>query len=201
MPKDKDKDNVGDLRGRAALQRRATDPEEIGALAPEVAGSTTHDASAWRKTTVADIGSGAGFPGIPIKLWAPTVSLTLIESNHKKATFLREVARALTLMDIDIETVRAESLSGGTFDLVTLRAVERFETVLAVAAGLVAPGGRLALLIGSSQFNKARINFSAGLLAEFIWSDPLPTPASRSRILAVAHRRTRAAVAVDEPTC
>jgi 16S rRNA G527 N7-methylase RsmG len=194
-------DNVGDLRGRAALQRRATDPEEIGALAPEVAGSTTHDASAWRKTTVADIGSGAGFPGIPIKLWAPTVSLTLIESNHKKATFLREVARALTLMDIDIETVRAESLSGGTFDLVTLRAVERFETVLAVAAGLVAPGGRLALLIGSSQFNKARINFSEGLLAEFIWSDPLPTPASRSRILAVAHRRTRAAVAVDEPTC
>jgi 16S rRNA (guanine527-N7)-methyltransferase len=38
---------------------------------------------------VADLGSGAGFPGIPIKLWAPNISLTLIESNHKKATFLR----------------------------------------------------------------------------------------------------------------
>jgi 16S rRNA (guanine527-N7)-methyltransferase len=45
--------------------------------------------------TLADIGSGAGFPGIPLKLWAPEISLTLIESNHKKATFLREVARAL----------------------------------------------------------------------------------------------------------
>ena len=75
---------------------------------------------------VADIGSGAGFPGLPIKLWAPHIALTLIESNHKKATFLREVTRALTLTDVNIQNARAEILTGRTFNVVTLRAVERF---------------------------------------------------------------------------
>ncbi len=59
---------------------------------------------------VADLGSGAGFPGIPIKLWAPHISLTLIESNHKKSTFLREVVRALTLTGVNIQNARAETL-------------------------------------------------------------------------------------------
>ena len=61
--------------------------------------------------SVADLGSGAGFPGLPIKLWAPHISLTLIESNHKKATFLREVTRALTLTDVNIQNARAETLA------------------------------------------------------------------------------------------
>src|SRR3989442_13306046 len=43
--------------------------------------------------SVFDIGSGAGFPGLPLKIWAPEIHLTLIESNHKKASFLREVIR------------------------------------------------------------------------------------------------------------
>ena len=64
---------------------------------------------------VADVGSGAGFPGIPIKLWAPGVALTLIEANHKKATFLHEICRALTLTNVDIQNVRAESLPLGCF--------------------------------------------------------------------------------------
>src|SRR5438552_13734225 len=51
---------------------------------------------------VIDVGSGAGFPGIPIKMWEPQVHLTLIESNQKKATFLKEVARAITLTNIDV---------------------------------------------------------------------------------------------------
>src|SRR5205807_88579 len=96
---------------------------------------------------VADVGSGAGFPGIPIKLWAPKIALTLIESSQKKATFLREVARALTLTDINIQNVRAEALPLRTFDLVTLRAVERFADILETAAALLAPSGRLALFI------------------------------------------------------
>src|ERR1039457_5516365 len=47
------------------------------------------------ESSVLDIGSGAGFPGVPIKIWAPGIHLTLFESNHKKTVFLREVARAL----------------------------------------------------------------------------------------------------------
>jgi 16S rRNA (guanine527-N7)-methyltransferase len=139
--------------------------------------------------TVCDLGSGAGFPGLPVKIWAPEICLTLIESNHKKAAFLREVARALTLTDIDIIAERAESivnrtappaaqdtsssdsapteLSGapalsrasrhgrilGLADVVTFRAVEHFEQTLQLASGLVAPNGRLAILITATQLS------------------------------------------------
>ncbi len=133
---------------------------------------------------VADVGSGAGFPGIPIKLWAPEITLTLIESNHKKATFLREVVRALTLTDVNIKTVRAETLARNSFDLVTLRAVERFESILPIAAGLVARGGRLALLIGLAQLPQAQ-----SALPNFLWPDPIPTPNSKTRVLALATQR------------
>jgi len=131
---------------------------------------------------VADVGSGAGFPGVPIKLWAPNIKLTLIESNHKKATFLREVARALILTNIDIKNDRAESLADARFEVVTLRAVERFESILPVAASLVTPGGRLALLIGEAQLAKAK-----STLPGLSWSAAHPIPASSSRILAVAN--------------
>jgi 16S rRNA (guanine527-N7)-methyltransferase len=138
-------------------------------------------ASQGRQISVADVGSGAGFPGLPIKLWAPHISLTLIESNQKKAAFLREVARALTLPDINVTTSRAEALANGAFDLVTLRAVESFAAILPVAASLVAPRGRMALLIGTSQLDPAR-----SVLPQFAWSSPKPIPMSRNRILAVA---------------
>jgi len=132
---------------------------------------------------VADIGSGACFPGIPIKLWAPNIALTLIESNQKKATFLREVTRALTLTDIDIQNVRAETLPPSTFDVVTLRAVERFENILPIAARLVAPTGRLALLIASSQQEAAR-----STLPNITWDPPIPIPQSESRQLLIGSR-------------
>lgn len=128
--------------------------------------------------TVADLGAGAGFPGVPIKLWAPHISLTLIESNQKKATFLREVTRALTLTDVNIQNARAETLAGSQFQVVTLRAVERFESILPVAASLVASAGRLALLIGAGQISLAR-----QILPHLAWGDPVPIPDSTSRIL------------------
>ena len=103
---------------------------------------------------VLDIGSGAGFPGLPLKIWAPAISLTLVEANHKKAAFLREVIRALTLTDVNVSTARAETLPAVQADVVTLRAVERFETILPTAANLVAPTGRIALLIGSAQLSQ-----------------------------------------------
>ena len=142
-----------------------------------------------KRLTVADIGSGAGFPGIPIKLWAPEITLTLIESNHKKATFLREVIRALTLTDINVFSGRAEQLAATTpaaFDLVILRAVERFANIIPVAATLVAPGGRLALLIGSSQQHQAQ-----SILTGMEWQSPLPIPGSVSSLMLVGLRTLR----------
>jgi 16S rRNA (guanine527-N7)-methyltransferase len=144
---------------------------------------TTND-----RITAADVGSGAGFPGIPIKLWAPAIALTLIESNHKKATFLREIIRSLTLTDINVFPGRAEQLAAATppaqFDLVTLRAVESFALILPIAASLLAPGGRLALLIGRSQTDEAH-----SILPTLSWDAPTPIPQSTSRILLIAHSR------------
>jgi 16S rRNA (guanine527-N7)-methyltransferase len=130
-------------------------------------------------THLADLGSGAGFPGIPIKLWAPGLALTLIESNHKKATFLREVVRSLKLTNVDIQNTRAEDLTG-TYDVVTLRAVERFEDILRVAARMTTPTGRLALLIGSPQLSEAR-----AALSQFAWQPAIAVPQSRFRMLLV----------------
>src|SRR5258708_26010053 len=87
--------------------------------------------------TLIDIGSGAGFPGLPIKIWTPHIHLTLIESNHKKATFLREITRALTLININVFTGRAHDYPNPPADVVTLRAVERFDTTLPLAVRLV----------------------------------------------------------------
>ena len=136
--------------------------------------------------SLADVGSGAGFPGLPIKILCPAISVTLIESSHKKSTFLREVVRALLLDDASVLNTRAEDLPSATYDVATLRAVERFEIVLPTAAGLVAPGGRLALLIGSSQLDLAH-----STLAGWVWSEPVPIPHSDSRILAVGRKSSK----------
>jgi 16S rRNA (guanine527-N7)-methyltransferase len=117
------------------------------------------------KATLADVGAGAGFPGIPIKLFAPDVQLTLIESQSKKATFLREVVRALGMSHIVVHCGRAESW-GGTADVVTVRAVEKFSAVLPHAAALVEPGGTLALLIGEAQTQTAVRALGAGWVAD-----------------------------------
>jgi 16S rRNA (guanine527-N7)-methyltransferase len=126
-----------------------------------------------------DIGSGAGFPGLPLKLWAPGLEMTLIESNQRKATFLREVVRVLGLRGITVQGSRAETVPIQA-DLVTLRAVERFERILPIARGLVNPGGRLAILIGESQIPLATSTF-AGLT----WQTPIPIAGSQSRIILV----------------
>ena len=83
-----------------------------------------------------DLGSGAGFPAIPLKIHRPDVTITLIEANHRKAVFLREVLRALEL-DAEVKNVRAEDLPPASADLVTLRAVEKFDSILPTAARLV----------------------------------------------------------------
>lgn len=125
-----------------------------------------------------DLGSGAGFPGLPMKIWSPQTKITLIESSHKKAAFLREVIRTLTLKDIDVFPGRAEGFPPASAELVTLRAVERFDEILPIAAALLAPKGRLALLIGQPQVARAH-----GLLPALHWAKPLLIPLSESRVL------------------
>jgi 16S rRNA (guanine527-N7)-methyltransferase len=136
---------------------------------------------------VLDIGSGAGFPALPLKLWAPPIHLTLIESNHKKAAFLREVARALTLTNINVITDRAEVLAAlpdfPHADVVTLRAVERFDTILPQAVTFLAPDATLALLIGAAQVPHLTT------LTTLQWHSPIPIPQSHTRVLSIGVRK------------
>ena len=128
---------------------------------------------------LADLGSGAGFPGLPIAIHLPHFQVTLIESQQKKVAFLREVIRSLALRNATVFAGRAES-SGLRSQIVTLRAVERFASVLPVAASLVAARGRLALLIGAVQAEIARRSLPA-----IKWGKPIPIPQSRERILLI----------------
>ena len=130
-----------------------------------------------------DVGSGAGFPGLPIKLWAPGMRLTLVESNQRKATFLREVVRALRLSEVTILSDRAENLSAKA-ELVTFRAVEHFEKVLAMAERMIVPGGRLAVLIGGAQ-----VQVAESVLAGVQWEKPKLIPHSGNRSLLIGHLR------------
>ena len=138
-----------------------------------------------------DLGSGAGFPGLPLAIYAPDAKITLLESQNKKATFLKEVARALTLANVNVFSGRAETYAAQArekswppaADVVTLRAVEKFSQSLPLAASLLSPGGRLALLIGESQLAAAR-----QALPEFSWRPPLSLPLSRSRILLIGRK-------------
>jgi 16S rRNA (guanine527-N7)-methyltransferase len=152
-------------------------------LFPRSAASTAASANSsptGRPTRLLDLGSGAGFPGLPIKIWAPNIPVVLIESNNKKVAFLREVIRTLALTTIDVSAVRAEDAPAGQSQVVTLRAVERFAQILPIATRLLSPGGRLALLISESQLREATRQTPA-----LHWSPSVQIPNSEARILAI----------------
>jgi len=101
--------------------------------------------------TILDLGSGAGFPGLPIQLLHPTLKITLAESQNKKSTFLREVIRTLNL-PTQVHAARAETLPPNLlFDAITLRAVDNMPQALAVAKPRLAPSGILAVLTTESS--------------------------------------------------
>jgi len=177
------------LRWNARINLTAVrDPEEIVTRhfgESLFAARVLRDAGAFQSRTtghptLSDIGSGAGFPGIPIKLTQPQIHLTLVESQNKKATFLREVIRALELADAEVFCGRAATWKHKA-SVVTLRAVEKFDQALPIAAGLVEPPGMLALLISSDQLPVAR----SLLGTEWDVHVPAPIPMSRGRVVLV----------------
>jgi 16S rRNA (guanine527-N7)-methyltransferase len=129
-----------------------------------------------------DIGSGAGFPAIPLKIAYPELDLTLVEAHHTKAVFLREVLRALKLK-AEVRNARAESLPEAIADLITFRAVERFDSILPVAARLLRSPSetsqpRIAMLISSAQIGVAR-----EILQNWRFSTPIPIPGTQNRVI------------------
>lgn len=100
---------------------------------------------------IADAGSGAGFPGIPIKIIRPDMNVTLIESSRKKATFLRHIVRLLKLTEINVIEERIEDLGDEykkSFDIVVSRATFKIKDFVETACPYIKANGLLVLSKG-----------------------------------------------------
>ena len=102
-------------------------------------------------TTAADIGSGAGLPGLVLAIVRPDVRMTLVEPLQRRSSFLDEVVADLGLTNVDVVRARAEDLADTVaVDVVTARAVARLERLARWALPLLSTGGRLLALKGDS---------------------------------------------------
>ncbi len=130
---------------------------------------------------LADVGSGAGFPGVALKIVRPLLDVLLIEPNAKKAAFLAEVIRRLNLNGAEVFRGRAEEISpeSGQFQFVTARAFGDYEGLLRWSEVVLARPGKVVLWVGADQV--------AGLVSRprWRWSDPIPVPVSRKRVILV----------------
>ena len=117
-----------------------------------------------------DIGSGAGFPGIPLKLIRPDIKLTMIDSLNKRILFLREVISALGLRDCYAEHLRAEEAGADekyreTFDAALTRAVAPTGAIIEWSAPLLKVGGNAILYKGAHDTVQAEINEAKGAIS------------------------------------
>ena len=100
-------------------------------------------------SSLADVGSGAGLPGIPLALARPELQVTLIESSQKKASFLQQAKIELELANVGIHCGRVEQATGlPPFDAVISRAFSELAEFVCLAGHLLAPGGRLMAMKG-----------------------------------------------------
>lgn len=113
--------------------------------------------------TVLDIGSGAGFPGIPLKIKYPHLQLTIIEPTLKRCNFLKELVCRLGLSNVIIICNRAEDAieQRGKYDLVCARAVARMNILLELAIPLVKTGGLFVAYKGQSYLEEIEESKSA----------------------------------------
>ena len=113
------------------------------ALLPHLPLQETSDAR------VADVGSGAGLPGIPLAIANPQLQVTLLDSNGKKTRFLRHVQRTLDLANVEVVEARLEDFEPGlVYTAIVCRAFGALGEFIAQALRLVAPGGRLVAMKG-----------------------------------------------------
>jgi 16S rRNA (guanine527-N7)-methyltransferase len=101
-----------------------------------------------------DMGSGAGFPALPIKIACPDISITMVDSIKKKAAFLRHIIRTLRLTEIAVIDTRTEELSThlfSTFDIVTARAFADMKSAIVEGMPLLKPGGLMVLSRGPEE--------------------------------------------------
>lgn len=130
---------------------------------------------------LADVGSGPGFPGIPLKILRPEIELFLVESNIKKGTFLAEVIRELGLKHARVLISRYEELGEelAPVDVICSRAVGEFGPFLEWAASEVLSTQRVALWIGARDLDEIRKS------TLWDWQEPIAVPQSLRRLILV----------------
>lgn len=130
---------------------------------------------------LADVGTGAGFPGLPLKIAIPDLELFLIEPNNKKCAFLSEIKGTLGLDGVEVFRGRYEEIAASTqrFDFVCSRALGNYRNLLRWARTLLSPGGRVILWLGSDD------SLIVSRTPGWAWQVAIPIPNSQRRILQV----------------
>jgi 16S rRNA (guanine527-N7)-methyltransferase len=133
---------------------------------------------------LADVGSGAGFPGLPLKIARPELNVFLIESNIKKATFLAEISRELNLTDTRVLVSRYEELGEevAPLDYVCSRALGEFDKFLNWAHSPRVAAKQAILWAGGRDVDEIRS------VKGWSWRDPIAIPKSLQRFLLVGTR-------------
>ena len=137
------------------------------------------------KCRLADIGPGAGFPGLAVKIACPEIHLTLIESNKKKCAFLSEVVRALDLENAEVMPIRFEDarVAPDFAEVVTVRAVGGFPDILRWAKTALARRGHIILWLGGED--STRVSSMPG----WIWKPAVKIPESQRRFILIGRPR------------
>lgn len=137
-----------------------------------------------------DVGTGAGFPGLALKLAVSTLDITLLEASHRKCVFLKEVIRSLDLSGVTVVAERFEVWAGAqpgqAFDVVTSRAVAVTPKFLALAEALLPAGALLALFttaVGPTAISKTGVGFA--------WAAPALLPHTRARAILLGTKKAR----------
>ena len=140
---------------------------------------------------VVDVGAGAGFPGMPIKLAWPAIALTLVEATSRKTAFLDALVRELAIDDVTVRNDRAETLAHDSglrerFDLVLARAVAPLPALLELTLPFARVGGRVVTVKGSrTEDEVARAANALDVLGGRAFVVPFAVPGPPQHIVAV----------------
>ena len=145
-------------KARAFAQKLANDSDDLGLLGPReldklwsrhILNSAVVAETVNPGDHVADVGSGAGLPGIPMAIALPEANFVLIEPMERRSTWMLEVIQELGLANVEVRRARAEEVLDLKFDIVTARAVAALDKLLRLTVPLLKPGGSLIALKGS----------------------------------------------------
>jgi 16S rRNA (guanine527-N7)-methyltransferase len=161
-------------RGRINLTGRLSPSDLVSHTAESLLGGRLLA----RESRVCDIGTGGGFPGVPLAIGRPDLDVTWLEPREKRATFLKHLARSIPVENARIVVGRVDLLAPGSVENATSRAV-RIETIVSAGTRFLTPGGALILWTTRAPELAASLG-AAGLSLE----ESLAVPHSRHGVIA-----------------